>query len=179
VATAVTAGMAVLLAATSCSLLPREPGPPTIENAPLPAFTGWTDQCVIGTWRLTRGHTVAEGASGEVPMATTGDRTLILAADGTLTIEYPGDGLRWHGSNGTDTIDATVTGVATGTYRVSMGRYVTRSDSSMVFTTVIYNGVVDGPQAGFSANQADDAVFCSGDELVISSKTNRSIYARR
>jgi len=175
---AVAAGVAVLVGLGGCSLLPPDQGPARIENAPLAQSSGWVDTCVVGTWRLVRGTTSLNLGDGTIDLTTTGDRVFTATAEGRLDITFPGQGLHWNGTNGTDTVEGFITGSASGTYTAAMGEWSTVVDNSGTLTEVSLNGVADPPEAGQRDDAATSAYFCSGDEMVTTSETTRMVYTR-
>jgi hypothetical protein len=174
----VASAIAAVVGLGGCSLLPPDPGPPRIENAPLARSDGWVDTCVVGTWRLVRGTTSLDLGDGTIDLTTTGDRVFTASADGRLEITFPGQGLHWNGTNGTDTVEGFVTGAASGTYTAEMGEWSTVVDNSATLTKVSLNGVAEPPEAGGRDDTGTSAYFCSEDELVITSEAARMVYTR-
>ena len=162
----------------ACSLLPADPGPPVIANAPLPSSSGWVDTCVVGTWQVVRGTTTLDLGADTIELTTTGDRVFTATPDGRLEIEFPGQGLHWTGANGAHTVEGFVTGSAAGTYEAVMGKWFTVIDNTRAVTAVSLDGAADAPEPGGSADSAEQSYFCSGDELVLASETTRMVYAR-
>lgn len=170
---------ATVLTLTGCSWLPDDPGPPVIENAPLPPSAEWHDTCIVGTWRLVSGRNNVDLGTSQIELTTTGNRVFTATADGKLTVEFPGDGLRWHGSNESMTVEGTVTGTAAGTYEAMLGSFTTEVDNTGTVTTVVINGEPNPPSSGGPADRNTQRFHCSDDELILSDDTTRFVYMRQ